>query len=242
MKVISPLFSSLRGSLGGAVGSVARGGIAYLRSKVIPTNPSSLLQTAIRSAVQSVSALWQNTLTELQQEGWYDIAEGAQTGKSLFAKVNQPRIYASNSTRVTDETGGGITVLPAYFPDAPSDGLNVDFALPFEPIIDDSANTLDIQGVVAGNWNLGADATHMSMVFVYVSGPQNSSRAARQRPYALARAYAIADAGDIIFTPINLATLGYPTIVGKVFYVKVYAQDNKGRTSLAQEFRTTVVA
>lgn len=243
MKIISPLFSSLRGSLGGAVGSVARGGITYLRAKVIPTNPSTLLQTAARSAVQSASALWQNTLTELEQDGWFEQAEGAQTGKSLFAKVNQPRIYANNTSRVTDETGASQPFDPPYFVDAPTGGLSVPQPVfSAAPVVDDSANTLTIGEAAAGLWNVGTDATHNAGLFVYVSGPQNPSRSVRQRPYQLIRAFSVNAATAFTADPINLAAFGIPTVTGKVFYVKVYAQDKAGRLSLPQEYRVTVVA
>lgn len=242
MKVISPIFSEMRGSLGGAVGSVARGGINYFRSKVIPTNPSTLLQTAIRMAVQSASSLWQNTLTELQQQGWFDISTGAQTGKSLFAKVNQPRIYSNNTERVTVAAGTASTLKPAYFGDAPTDGLNVSFALGQTPVIDDSSNNLQLGTIPAGEWNTNADTDNNAAVFVYLSGPQSPSRGARQRPYQLVRAYAINAETDINATAIDLAGFGIPTVAGRVFYVKVYAQDYRGRTSLPLEYRVTVQA
>lgn len=242
MKVISPLFSSMSGKLGGAVGSKARGGINYFRALVIPTNPSTLLQTAIRQAVQSVSSLWQNVLTETQQQGWWDIATGSSTGKTLFSKVNQPRIYATNTDRVTTNAGVGTTIVPAYLTDAPSGGLAVDFALDNAPVIDDPSNELQLGTIPAGNWNAGADGTHKALVFVYVSGPQDPSRFARQHPYQLVRCLAIAVATAPAITDIDLSTYGIPTVEGKVCYVKVYAQDKEGRTSLPIEYRVTITA
>lgn len=242
MKVISPLFSDMSGKLGGAVGAKARGGVMYLRALVIPTNPSTLLQTAIRSAVQSASAIWQSVLTELQQSNWFDIATGTQTGKSLFAKVNQARIYAANAGRITDEAGTEAVFEPPYFADAPTDGITVPFFLNTPPVIDDSGNTLDIGEASEGHWNINATGAAEAGVYVYLSGPQSPSRNARQHPYQLVRAYAIGSDGDITFTPINLATLGIPTVAGKIYYVKVYAQDDKGRTSLPVEYRVTCVA
>lgn len=239
MKITPILIGDLSGSIGGATAAKAKGGIQYLRARVTPVNPRTFLQTAIRSAVTSVSSAWQNLLTETQQQGWWDIATGSQQGKTLFAKVNQPRIYANNTDRITDSSGSDTDPL-ALIVNAP-ESTSTSWVAP-AATIDDSANTLALATVEAGDWNTGADAPTPSVVYVYLSGPQLPSRFSREKPYQLIRAYTVDVPDPVELTAINLAALGIPSVTGRVFYVKLIAQAPDGRVSTPVEQRVTVVA
>lgn len=241
LKFISPILGEASGSLGGAVAAKARGGIQYFRKKVIPRNPSSLLQTAIRSAVGSASSIWKTELSETQIQAWWDLATGSQTGKSLFSQINQPRIYANNTGRVKTAASVDTTLVPAYFADPPAGSLTVPFFCDAAPVIDDSDNALQISAG-AGDWNTGADATHKAAVFVYMSGPQVASRLSRQHPYQLVQCFAVTAATAPDFDAIDLADLGIPTVADHVAYVKIIAQDKDGRVSLPLEYRVTITA
>lgn len=58
----------MRGKISGNVYSKNRGG-AYSRVRVVPTNPQSSFQTAVRSTLTSLSQAWKG-LTATQRAGW----------------------------------------------------------------------------------------------------------------------------------------------------------------------------
>lgn len=244
MRYKSNFVFDLRGSLGGLTASVARGGVGYLRERVTPTNPQTLLQTAIRTAVSSASAAWQFVLTEAQQQAWWDLAGligGTQQGKTLFSKVNQPRIYANNTGRITDEGGTPAAGTLALIDDAPG-GLAVSGTVPQGVTIDDSDNALKIATIPAGEWNADAQEGEESVVYVFVSGPQPPSRFSRAFPYQIVAAMKVESNADIDNVSINLASWGIPTVVGRDLYVKTYMQAPDGRISVPVEQRISVTA
>jgi hypothetical protein len=238
MKCTSPLLENMSGKLGGSVASRARGGIAYFRALVIPTNPDTSMQKAAREAIASASARWRSILTEAQQEAWWDVATGAQTGQTLYTKINQPRIFAVNTTRVTLATD--TTLVPIDTPNAlftPSTQLTA----PTGMVIDDSANTLVISGIsTADPWQVDADENDPGVLYIYGSHQQNSSRFSRQHPYQLLAAYT-KGATNITTVTVNLAPLGFTTQTDKVMYIKLRAQDKYGglSTDLVQRVAIT---
>lgn len=239
MKIRSAFLTEMSGKLGGAVGSTARGGIQYLRKLVIPSNPSTALQTAIRNAVSSASAVWASVLTEEQQEAWWDLAEGSQTGKSLFSKVNQPRIYAQNTGRTVKSSGGAPTNPLTYLADPPET-----FAAVFGGVVitaDASANTLILPSILGTEtWRVGSTADAPSIIYVFASAEQNSSRFSRQHPYQLVKAIVFENTTTVTPAAIDMDALGFAMIEGKVMYIKVVVQDPLGGLSVAQETRTVV--
>jgi hypothetical protein len=240
MKIRSAFLTEMSGKLGGAVGSTARGGIQYLRKLVIPSNPRTLLQTAIRNAVSSASAVWASILTEDQQEAWWDIAEGSQTGKSLFSRVNQPRIYAQNTGRAKVPAGTAPTNALTYIPDPPETLATVFGGIAITA--DASANTLILPEVLGAEaWRDGSTALAPSVMYVFVSAEQNSSRFSRQHPYNLVRAIVFENETDVTPAAIDLDALGFAVIEGKVMYVKVIVQDPMGGLSVPTEDRITVL-
>lgn len=242
MKVISPIFSSMRGKLGGAVGSVARGGIAYFRALVIPTNPSTTLQTLVRAAMQSASAYWRTTLSETNQELWWDQASGGQTGQGLFTKVNQPRVYAQNTGLArSNDTADPIDAIDYVV--TPPDGTGTTITLPSAIVIDDSANTLTFTAGPDDEWNTETPvASKPSLLYVYGSHQQSPSRFSRQHPYRLLAVVERVN-GDpavgALISPIPLAPLGMTTTAGDVMYVKFRASTSDGRIS--NEVTTRVI-
>ncbi len=248
MKIRSAFLTEMSGKLGGAVGSTARGGIQYLRKLVIPSNPRTLLQTAIRAGVASVSSLWL-TLDEAAIQSWWDLATGSATGKSIFSKLNQPRVYVANAGRAKSIAGATLNPTPPYFLATPEatlnghEGTTVEFIPPQLPVIDDSANTLALGTIPADvPLTVDCDADNNAVVYVYVSAAQSATRLSRQHPYQLAQAYVLITDGANALTAINLAALSLPTLEGRVMYVKVYGQDAAGRLSIPQEYRVTIVA
>lgn len=85
------------GKLGGTVFSRGRGG-AYVRNRVMPSNPQTIAQQAVRSAFAAISSAWRS-LTQTQRDEWNAITADYPTknrlgetkilsGKALFQKLN----------------------------------------------------------------------------------------------------------------------------------------------------------
>lgn len=243
MRVQSAILTDMSGKLGGLVAAKARGGIQYLRALVVPRNPSSFLQLAVRQAISSASAYWRTVMTEANQELWWDIAEGSQTGQSLFVRVNQPRFYVGNTDRGIDDAGDPYTdAIPTIV--TPPDGLSTDQSTP-TVTIDDSDNLMEVDATATGTWSTETVAAgKASLMLVYASHQQNASRFSRQHPYALVAAIVRAPATSppSLPTPIDLSTMGYGTIAGRVMYVKTVVQDQLGRVSVPIEQRITIGA
>lgn len=92
-----------RGKLGGHVASKNRGG-AFLRTKVTPTNPSSLAQSGVRAVFGFITTAW-SLLTQEQRTTFNNAVEDFTTtdifgdikkpsGKNLHQKLNQNLILA----------------------------------------------------------------------------------------------------------------------------------------------------
>lgn len=244
MRYKSNFVFDLRGSLGGLTASVARGGVGYFRERVTPTNPQTLLQTAIRQAVTSVSAAWQNVLSEAEQQSWWDLADaigGTQQGKTLFSRVNQNRIYANNTGRTANGTGTPLSSNFGLITEAPN-GLSVGGTTPTGVAIDDSDNALKFTGIPAGEWNADADLSNVALTYVFVSGPQSASRFSRAFPYQLVSVLQTTSSAATGAVSIGLAAFGLPTVTGRVMYVKTYQQSVDGRVSTPVEQRVTIQA
>lgn len=69
MKFKSTLLAEASGALAGLVFSHNRGG-AYIRQRVIPVNPSSSFQQAVRNFMLVCAGAWNNVLTVQQRAGW----------------------------------------------------------------------------------------------------------------------------------------------------------------------------
>lgn len=246
MKCTSPILQNMSGKLGGAVAASARGGIQYFRALRIPTNPQTFLQSAIRGAAVSVSALWRDVLTDEQREAWWDAVEGSGTGKSFFTKVNQPRAYSNNSGRQVNNTGDeGIPI--SYKLTPPPGTAGVDFTHPTFTI-DDSANNLTFPALNSsdGIWTGIDDDEDTCVLYVYGTHQQRSSRFSRQHPYQLLAAIELISlaqlTGDGGTFTIDLAALGLTTAAGEVMYLKTICQGNDGRLSAKFEQRVEITS
>jgi len=97
-----------RGSVGGWVFSRNRGG-SYVRNRVVPLNPASPLQQAVRFAVASLTTRWVETLTALQRAAWELYAANVHLpnsmgaprnvgGIGMYVRSNVPRLVEFSST------------------------------------------------------------------------------------------------------------------------------------------------
>ena len=94
---------------------------AYLRNRVIPTNPVTSFQTAARTALSNASIAWR-TLTAAQRALWTAYGENFVRTDSLGQTYNLPGIntYVSVNRNVALYGGTQLSDPPAY---APPDAL-----------------------------------------------------------------------------------------------------------------------
>ena len=108
MLIKSQLLSVMSGSLDASVAAHNRFG-RYLRAKVIPTNPNTVGQQAVRAALATLTAAWNSDLTNEQRADWTTYAANVSTtnrvgdtifltGLNHYVRSNVPRIRAGLAT------------------------------------------------------------------------------------------------------------------------------------------------
>ena len=101
MKAIPLLTGMMSGSMGACVASHNRGG-QYFRQRVIPTNPNTTRQNAVRGYFSAAVVAWTNTLTAPQRLAWKTWADNVPmtdvlgqtfylTGQQAYIRTNVPR-------------------------------------------------------------------------------------------------------------------------------------------------------
>lgn len=109
MKYKSALVTAASGSVGGLTASHNRGG-QYFRSRVVPVNPASSFQQAVRNFMAQLVTQWTSVLTALQRAGWETYADNTEvsdalgekrklTGLNWYVACNVPRLQVGG-TRV----------------------------------------------------------------------------------------------------------------------------------------------
>lgn len=170
-----------RGSIAGVTYSRNRGG-AYARARVVPINPGSVEQSAVRSALALLTQRWGTTLTEGQRDGWEAYAEAVLLpdnlgdprnigGLPMYVRLNAARIQA-------DETALGL------IDDAPGVQLGAEFTAPTIEALTPAVNSISFGFDDTDAW---ANETGGAM-FVYVSPPTNVTRNFYKGPYRFAAA------------------------------------------------------
>ncbi len=111
------------GSVGGITFSRNRGG-PYIRSRVVPVNPNTIFQAAIRGFVAQLTSLWIDTLTLAERDAWNLYALNVPLpnplgeprnvgGLGMYVRSNVPRLQAA-LTRV--DTAPTVFDLGAFTP------------------------------------------------------------------------------------------------------------------------------
>jgi len=126
-----------RGKIGGHVASKNRGG-AYLRTKVTPSNPSTLAQTLVRTIFAVISTAW-SLLTSAQRASWNNAVSDFSTtdifgdikkpsGKNLHQKLNQNLLLVGESVLTTAPAKLSFpdTVIPTAIFDIGDETLSLD--------------------------------------------------------------------------------------------------------------------
>lgn len=243
MKVTSAIFTSFSGSIGGAVAAKARGGIAYLRARIIPSNPRTTFQSAIRGAIAGAAAVWSAVLSQVQRDAWDGKATGTQTGQTLYSRTNVPRLYANGTDRKITPAGVAETAAINRV-DTPPTSLGAALTSP-GVVIDAPSDTMTITWNTADAWYTETVAAGKNAIaMIYVSPPQSPSRGARQFPYQLAACLVRKNGGTAMSATldIDLAALGMDPLENDVMYVKVGVQQSDGSVSIYGEERVVVTA
>jgi len=228
MKVVGALLGTMSGSMGGLTASRNRGG-QYFRQRVIPTNPSSTRQNAVRSYLAAAVSAWTNTLTAAQRGSWTTYAantprttplgtEVVLTGQQAYIGAYVPRMQ------------GGLTV-PADGPTTFNRG---------EPVVsivtqtNDLPNTLGLNmGLMSNEINLGDAASDDGDLLIYIGPPVGPGVNYWKGPYQLASVVGIAPAASQISWDVDIVTLTdeYALVVGQRRPVRIVAAYDDGRTT-----------
>lgn len=111
MKFKGTIGDQFSGSIGGLTAAHNRGGY-YFRQRVIPVNPSSIFQQAVRGFVSELTSRWGTTLSASQRESWEIYSENVPISDTLgdprkigglpqYIRSNVPRLQAGLS-RIDD--------------------------------------------------------------------------------------------------------------------------------------------
>jgi len=81
------LGTDLSGKVGGIVASHNAGG-AYFKAATIPTNPNTIFQQVVRSAISALTVTWEGGLTQQQRDAWDVYAANVKVTNRIGEQVN----------------------------------------------------------------------------------------------------------------------------------------------------------
>lgn len=230
MKFKPVLGSELSGSIGGITASHNLGG-AYFRNRVIPSNPNTAFQQAIRSSVGQLTSLWLNTLTAGQRAAWDLYASNVPlldalgepinvSGLNMYVRSNVPRIQAALPRQDT----------------APSTFNLGDFTAIGVSSLSEGTQNFNVEFTEGDDWV----SEDNSSLLVYSSRPQNPSINYFKGPYRFAGQVA----GEVAAPPTTPQAVGsaFPFVLGQVVHMRAQVSRADGRLSLSQRIFQTAVA
>lgn len=217
------LIGAASGSVNGVTFSRNKGG-QYIRTRAIPSNPSTTQQEAIRSALGQLSGAWVSSLTANQRAGWDSYAAAVPVpnaigddhnigGIGAFVRANAPRIQAGLA-RVND---------------APTIQAGTSMTVPGITSITASTGVMIITFTNTDEWATAVGGA----LLVYTSRPKNASKNSTALPYRYAGR--VNGAVSPPTSPQNI-TIAFPTAVGQRVFVRFVAITSDGRRSA--DFRT----
>ncbi len=98
-----------RGSIGGNTASRNRFG-PYFRARVVPVNPNSVRQQAVRSAMIALTGRWSSTLTAQERAQWDAYAEAIAWKNKLGATVKLTGFNMYVRSNMAIDAASGVTV------------------------------------------------------------------------------------------------------------------------------------
>ena len=201
MKYTSPIISAGSGSIGGTTYSHNRYG-QYMRGRVVPVNPNSERQDAVRAVFADLAQRWLSTLTTAQRAAWNNyganVAVKDKLGQDIYLSGLNHYIRSNTAliqaglTRV--DIGPTVFTLPETDPalDAGASEATQNLAVVF----DDGLDWVDIDEAA---------------LLVHVGLPQNPTINFFGGPYR----YAGKIEGDSITPPTTPATVGSPFTIAE---------------------------
>ena len=135
--VQGPLFSlTARNALGKAIVYSAWKGIQYVRTRVVPNNPQTASQTAVREVWKTLNSMW-NRMPSIGRAPWTADAAGQKyTDRNKFLGTNTPLLQGdANITDLETTPGDGSALAPltAISADGGAQVLNITLTQPATP-------------------------------------------------------------------------------------------------------------
>lgn len=220
----------MSGSMGGATASHNRGG-QYFRQRVVPTNPNTTRQQAVRAYMGAAVQAWMDTLTAGQRGAWETYAANTPKTDSLGNEIvltGQQAYIASFVPRAQI----GVTA-PAAAPIVFNSGE------PIAGIQDTTVGTPNeiafVSGALDTSCILMNPAPDDGDLLFYIGAPVNPTRQYSAGPYQLALTMAVAASATTIdmTAMINTLTMDDPLVSGQYRPVRAIIAYDDGRTSSA---------
>jgi len=232
------LLGTMSGSMGGATASRNRGG-QYFRQRVVPTNPNSTRQQAVRAIFAGLVSAWCNTITSAQRAAWTTYANNVPVTNALGDAVTltgQQFYIGANTARVQ----AGLTRADA----APTIFDRGESVISLE---DSSANpnTIDIIGdSVDLITTYSAPTSDDGDLLLFIGEPVNPTINYFKGPYQLAGQQAVAASTTIDgFGGLTASTLTIttPLVAGQLRPVRVVALYDDGRYTSGYEAICSII-
>lgn len=230
MKFKPVLGSELSGSIGGITASHNLGG-AYFRNRVVPTNPNTVQQQAIRSSVGQLTSLWLNTLTGAERVAWDLYAANVPlldalgepinvSGLNMYVRSNVPRLQAA---------------LPRQ--DAAPSTFNLgDFTAVSVSSLSEATQNVNVEFTEGDDWVTEDN----SSLLVWCSRAQNPSINYFKGPYRFSGQVA----GEVAVPPTTPEAIApaFAFVAGQLVFFRFAVTRADGRYSLSQRIFQTAVA
>lgn len=232
MKTKGALLGTMSGSIGGATASRNRGG-QYFRQRVVPTNPNSSRQAAVRAIFSGLVTAWLDTLTAAQRAAWKGYADGTPrtnalgdelilTGQQMYIACNTARLQAGlsrvDAAPTTNNRGESPTLI-----DGDTGGV---------------ANTIEFaSGALTTNVDISAAASDDGDALLFIGEPVNASINYFKGPYQFAAATSFASTDTVANFTNATGTLGMttPLVGGQYRPARAVLAYDDGRVSTAYE-------
>lgn len=225
MKFKSGLVTQASGSIGGMTASRNRGG-NYLRGRAIPTNPSTMLQAAVREGLGMLANMWA-TLTQAQRDGWATYALNVPVINSLgdSIKLTALNMFIRSNAPLNQ---AGLDLVVA----APTE-----FNLGMTPEVE--SFTLEAGGVTpTATITWGAqDLTGDDRLLFYLSKPLSPTIKYYNGPYRFVKS----EPGDSSSVVIATADYPFPYAAGNKVVARVQVCRLDGRLSQSAKIDTIAI-
>lgn len=214
--------SSPSGSLGGTTFSHNKGG-SYLRTRKVPTNPSTSQQQIVRNAMAVLAPRWGSVLTGAQREAWETYALNVLLPNRLGDMINVGGIGMFARGNISRIQTGSIDY--PIVDDGPTEYNIGSFTPPVFTTLSEATQNLTMAFTNTDDW-AGESGSAM---MVYLSRPVGVAVNSFKGPYRFA---GIVD-GDDAVPPTSPATIPSPFVVesGQKIFGQVRVTRVDGRLS-----------